>query len=321
MSQLSLDKPIWGIDAVKNLQTGHPVFLIVGYDGSHLVVKKESTLDQNNLRRNQLAMQIASPQSRSVVLTSQEVFALSQSVSNAKANAIIYRHAVSPDVTDLDRYLATPGTWFKMKEVKGLFNLAGAAKDLQDGDKSGVRAMAKALNNSGGLEALGKIVGADMFNNNGDRFTWKGAGVVWIGTEKLELSALVNPGNVMGALSGGQLTMIGLDSWDPNGTAQADMGKDVDNSEWLGAILAPDQGSARAEFAKQIAADLETVLGPRNRRFDFLQQTRLNPDAAKRIVKGMESITKKLIARLEASQKRVGAPAGIASRLKVLRGA
>jgi hypothetical protein len=291
VAQLSLDKPIWGIESFENLHAGHPVFLIAGYDGSHLVIKKESTLDQQNVRRNQLAMQLASPQARSVILSLNEVTALHTAVADARSWAIILQRPLSPDVGVLDQYLANPGTWFKMKEAKGLMNLGGAVQRLQTGDKSGVRAMAKALNGSGGLEALGKIVGADMFNNNGDRFTWKGGGFVEVGTERIDVKALVNVGNVMGAMSGSKLTMIGLDSWDPLGVDQADMNQQISPDLWLGVILAEPKASARLEFAKLIADDLNLLLGPRDRRFEFLQQTRLNPDAPKRIVKGMESIT------------------------------
>lgn len=319
MAQLSLDKPIWGIESIKALHQGHPVFLIVGYDDSHLVVKKETTFDKDNLRRNQLSMQIASPQSRSVILTNDEVWALKSAVSLIKSYAIIFRTPVPADVTFLEQLLGSGGTWFKMKEAKGIINLEGAVKQLQQGNKTGVRALSKALNGSGGLEALGKIVGADMFNNNTDRFNWKGGGPVVIGSETVQMRSLINAGNVMAAMSGGSLTMIGLDSWDPWGADEGDMNANVSHNNWLGTILAPSKGGPRLEFARLIVDDLNELLGPRKRRFDFLQKTRLNPDAPQRIVKGMESITKKLVAKLEASQKRPGAPAGIASRLSVLR--
>jgi hypothetical protein len=319
VAQLSLDKPIWGINGIKNLHSGHPVFLIVGFDGSHLVVKKETTLDKENLRRNQLSMQLASPQARSVILSNDEVWELNKAVSYAKSTAIIFSTPTSPDTLALAQYLGSPGTWFKMKEAKNILNLDAAVKQLQDGDKTGVRALAKALNGSGGLEALGKIVGADMFNNNTDRFTWKGGGRVFVGTEPIDVKSLINVGNVMAAMLHGKLTLIGLDSWDPMGQGEADMNRPVDTGEWLGMILAPSNWEGRLDFAQRITDDLNLLLGERHRRFKFLQQTRLNPDAPQRIVKGIESITKKLIERLVASEKRPGAPPGISSRLSVLR--
>jgi hypothetical protein len=324
MPQLSLNQPIDDVESVKNLQVGHPVFLLVAEDGSHLVVKQESTTDAENLRRVQLAMQLASPQARSVILTADEVQVLKSFVDLRRMMA---RHGdagpVGNDVNALATYLRMGGTWFKMNEAKGLINLGAVARQVLEGDKSGARAMAKALNASGGLEALGKIVGADLFNANGDRFTPAGGGKSIVqtsmGQHTFNVKTVANSGNVMAALNDGKLKVIGLDSWDPYSEQITDMSGNA-GGDWIGGLLAPDMKAERLKYAQDICDDLNLMLGPRNRRFSFLQQTRLNPDAPQRIVKGMESITKKLIAKMEASIKRPQAPAGLASRLKKLRG-
>jgi hypothetical protein len=326
MSQLSLDKPISHLESVKNLQDRHPVFLLVADDGSHIVIKQESTNDAESLRRNQLAMQMASRQSRSVILTAPEVQTLNAYVSRRHYIAA-YRpeSPVPPDVVVLQGFLRRGGTWFKMIEAKGLVNLSGIARQVLDGDKSGARAMAKAFNSAGGMEALGKIVGADMFNNNADRFLPNVPGKTFVrksdGSEHaFSTKALANVGNVMAATTDGKLKAIGLDSWDPSNEYVGDMNRPARADEWFGALLAPSRAANRLAFAKDICDDLNLLLGPRNRRFDFLQQTRLDSDAPQRLVKGMEAITKKLIAKLEASIKRPNAPAGLQSRLNILLG-
>jgi hypothetical protein len=325
MPQLSLNQPIGHFESVKVLQSGHPVFLLVADDGSHLVIKYETTSDAENLRRNQLAMQLASPQSRAVILTVDELHALKGFVDVRK---LLCRQGVgdapSEDTKMLGRYLRMPGTWYKMNEAKGLVSLAGVARQVLEGDKTGARAFAKALNAGGGLEALGKIIGADLFNGNGDRFTPMGGGVVIVKTaaqdHALDAKALVNVGNVMAAVSGGKLRAIGLDSWDPYTMQEKDMGQAVNVNGWSGAILGPKEKGKRLTYATHIADDLNMLLGPRNRRFAFLQQTRLDPDAPQRIVNGMESVTRALISKVQASMKRPNAPAGLESRLKILRG-
>jgi len=325
VSMLSLEQPIETIGAVKALHAGHPVFLLAADDGSHLVVKQESTTDAANMRRNFLTMNMASPQARSVILTPPEVEALKRYVKFCR---FVAKHdptsPVPADVSELAKYLNAGGTWFKMKEAKGLIDLKAAARQMLEGDKTGVRAMAKALNESGGLEALGKIVAADMFNNNTDRFAPNNAGKVFVKTDtdevKFDVKCLVNVGNVMAAMSGGKLKAIGLDSWDPTADGNyADMTKNVGYG-WLGDILAPDKKADRLKFAQDIADDLNLLLGPRNRKFSFLQQTRLNPDAPKRIAGGMDKMIKKLIDKMEASLKRPNPPAGLQSRLVKLRG-
>jgi hypothetical protein len=325
MPQLSLDRPIDGVESVKGLHAGHPVFLLVGSDASHLVIKQEDTLDAENLRRNQLAMQLASPQARAVILSADEVRALKGYV---ELRRMLKRHGgadvVGTDTNALARYLKSGGTWFKMKEAKGLVNLSGVARQVLEGDKTGARALAKAFNASGGLEALGKIIGADLFNSNGDRFSPSGGGKVFVKTSVQEhgfpTKALVNIGNVMASTSGGRLKAIGLDSWDPGSVVQADMTEKVAKLDWLGAMLAPNEKAKRLTYANDICDDLNTLLGPRNRRFAFLQQTRLDADAPQRIVKGMEQVTQALISKLQSSMKRPNAPGGLESRLKLLRG-
>jgi hypothetical protein len=323
MAILSLNKPISSITGVQNLQTRHPVFLIVAGDDSHLVVKQEKTTDTENLRRNFLAMSMASPKARAVILTVNEVDELKLLIRRRTAFRRKGGPALSADETLLSQFLGLGGTWFKMNEAEGYTDLGRVAKQFLEGDKSGVRAMAKALNNSGGLEALGKIVAADLFNSNGDRFVPKFAHKVRItttgGDVDFAVKAVFNIGNVMAALSGSKLKVIGLDSWDPHagGAERMDLAPDP---EWLGNWLAPAEESNRLAFAIDISDDLNLLLGARKRSFEFLQQTRLNSDAPQRIAKGMNTMRKLLIDKMAASLKRPNPPAGLAARLTIVRG-
>jgi hypothetical protein len=323
MAILALDKPIASVTGVKNLKDGHPVFLIVGADDSHLVVKQESTTDTANLRRNFLVMGMASPKARAVILTPGEVDELRAPVRKR----IAFKRKGGPDLTadesTLQKYLGQGGTWFKMLEAEGYTDLERVARQFLEGDKTGVRARATALNNSGGLESLGKIVAADLFNNNNDRFMPKTPGKIYVkangGETEFSVKSLANIGNVMAALSGSKLKVIGLDSWDPYQELVSNLNV-APGGDWLGGLLAPHKESARLDFAVDIRDDLNLLLGTRNRSFDFLQQTRLNPDAAQRIAKGMNTMRKLLIDRMVRSLKQPNPPAGLAARLTVVRG-
>jgi hypothetical protein len=324
MATLSLDKAISSVSAVQNLQNGHPVFLLVADDASHLVIKQESTTDTQNLKHNLTTMAMASPKARSVILTQPEVNVLK--VYIAHKGYMINTHNGPPftgDENTLNTYLSQVGTWFKMKEAVGYTDLGRVASQLLNGDKSGVRKLANALNDSNGLEALGKIVAADLFNNNNDRFALNMAGPIYVrqgnADVRFNMQVLVNIGNVMAATSGSKLRLIGLDSWDPSAEGINDMNADP-TPDWTGRLLAPDKEVERLNFATAICGDLEMLLGTRNRRFDFLQQTRLNKDADKRIAKGMNKMRAILVAAMVRTLKRGRAPAGITSRLAIVRG-
>jgi hypothetical protein len=75
----------------------------------------------------------------------------------------------------------------------------------------------------------------------------------------------------------------------------------------------------RKAFAKDILADLNLVLGQRDRSFCMFSKQRLRDDGDKLIVKGMEKATTLLLQMLQAKCIAKNAPRGLASRLKILR--
>jgi hypothetical protein len=142
---------------------------------------------------------------------------------------------------------------------------------------------------------------------------------VYIGDTKFDCKAIVNPGNVLAAMAGGKLQMVGLDSWDPHGDSNSRMDRAVEY-DWLGHLLAPAKAAERLTFARHVVDDLNALMGPRKRRLGFLQKTRLNSDAPQRIVAGMDKMSKLLLRKLDATMKQQLPVFGAFSRRKVLQG-
>lgn len=133
-------------------------------------------------------------------------------------------------------------------------------------DKTGVKALHQVFKQPGVLEKLGEIVAADAFNGNQDRVNFNGTGKKWDGQMLL---CLQNPGNIFVGDGGGALTVLGLDVFDPYGSFK-DWGTLNEGAEaYPGRILRTDAGAKRLELARKLAADIERILGPRNRTFAF----------------------------------------------------
>src|SRR2546430_17523820 len=81
MSDLSLDQPLVDFVSLKALHKDHPVFLIGGEDGSHLVIKREpgrgGAERQRSLEFAVLAMRTVSPGLAGKVLEQGELDVLS----------------------------------------------------------------------------------------------------------------------------------------------------------------------------------------------------------------------------------------------------
>jgi hypothetical protein len=234
--------------------------------------------------------------------------------------------------------IAQPGTWIKMHQAPGIMDLNGAIQALiNNQDKTGVRQIAKALNNSGGFETLGQIVAADLYNHNSDRFIpsslgWGAAANDRIGQQNgkfTKFQALGNVGNVLITIKSKTASPIGLDSFDPN-SDYADVSKTIEALEqqnvypWLGRFLAKDRANDRQTFAQEIYDDLESALGPRKRaglaKVFNMSDKRLKSDGAKRILAGMETGTKKLREKLTLLVRRapMNSAPGLQSRLNII---
>lgn len=268
-------------------------------------------------------IKVVSPGAAGKVLCPQELAAIDDLLQTSKYWAEHSQKGEDPDVTSLRQDMLMHGTWFKMAKAEELFHLGKAMETLKSKqDKSGVRAVAEALNRSGGLESLGQIVAIDAYNHNTDRFMPCFPDEPRISKEWL---VLVNSGNVIFALDHELHKPIGLDSYE-SGSAFRDIDKTIEELEpnsmepWRGRILAKDKLEWRKKYAKDIVADLEKAMGPRNRKFAMFasQWKRLNSNAADRIVKGMHSATSALVLKLKGMALKPNCPAGVASRLKLI---
>ncbi len=156
------------IKTITSISPGRPVFLVVGSDNSHLVLKQEITTqahDPVNLKFANKAMKAVSPAANSKVLTSMEVAALRSTVQLETDVAQMTFRPVPPDILYLGQVLLQGGAWFKMDKADGIIDLQRAVtKAIQNQDKSGVRQIAAALSAPNGLESLGRILAADFFN-------------------------------------------------------------------------------------------------------------------------------------------------------------
>ena len=187
-----------------------------------------------------------------------------------------------------------------------LVSLEQAVKERdEDNDKTKIRQIAAALNAPKGLERLGEIAATDLFNGTSDRFVpynkdselapWHRKN----STIEYGVKTLNNVDNVLLALEGRNLRPIGLDAFDPSSAYrdQVQPLKDIESNEpakWPGRMLAANKVAERMAFARDIVEDLETLLGPRNRKLPFTNTHRLDSDAARRIYKGMDSGTTKI---------------------------
>lgn len=310
---------------VTQLGKPHPVYLLEGWThGTGVVVKIESMADSKSVKTNTLIMRSASPGAITIPLKPAEVQQIRQW---CQANPD------SEGGSDLALRFAGAGTWIKMKIAQNLIDLADASNKAHGGDKTDVRKVAKALSAKGGLEALGGIIAADLFNSNNDRFVFDGnGGCLWPphsrGLQQARLQCLLNVGNVFVAIGEtGQMKPIGLDTWDP-GSSHKNLREKLSEGvvSWPGRFLADSEKQNRINIGLMVESDLEAVLGPRNRKNLLAKavfgDARLPQDAAVRITKGIEEGALKIRAWLKSKYgpgtgKKL--PVGLATRLAVLK--
>ncbi len=298
-SMLKLGTPITAGDiySVKALAPGHPVFQLDGFGDDSgkvdsIVIKLETQANTGNVHTAAALMNAVDPKARTEVLKPPEIQQLKHWAQYGEV----------PDVDALQtagvlvQQLSLPGAWVKMG-VKKLTMLDSAVQkrlDPANPDKADVRLIARALKKSGGLEKLGEIIAADLFNGNTDRFgppfelnpgNYKG----------ITLQAVYNVGNVFVACDGkGKGSPIGLDSYDPASEWKDLNNAHIDQQRWGGMLLMGNQKANRLAYAGMIINDLEALLGPRNRKIAFASKNRLGTNRKGRMNNGMENGAKKL---------------------------
>lgn len=293
---LSIKTPITvdDIHGVYVLAPGHPVYRLEGWGNSSgkvdsIVIKNESGKG-TNVQAAAMIMNVVDRNARQIPLSNQEIQALREFATYKDLpNVECFRAA-----KEVVKALSQGGTWLKM-DLKQLMNLDSAVAKLATGDKSDARIIARSLTKSGGLEKLGEIVAADLFNGSNDRFAYP-AIAVQPGSQVVQ-----NKGNIFIACEKiGKGSPVGLDNFDPYSQHRhisGDQAKNMDLSKetWGGHLLLRANKAYREAFIKALVADLEVLLGgERKRKNPFGSKNRLGTARTSRISKGMESGAKKL---------------------------
>jgi hypothetical protein len=227
---------------------------------------------------------------------------------------------------------AQGNTWVKMESLK-VTSLMGALENAADGDKTALRAFTKALTDGGGLEALGRIVAADLFNANGDRIgVSTGVYKTMIGDGRdgkppakhifeLSLKVVQNVGNLMIVAANPQqekMKLSMLDYVEPGFNELADINMPLADAEKARDQLLPIRVLAdkktRKEFAGDIVDDLEMLLNPRQKR-GFFSSRRLGMNARSRMDSGLLDGCKLILKRLEGCMP----TPGVNDRIELLR--
>jgi hypothetical protein len=287
------------IFAVKKLDTHRPVYLLVGAI-EKIVVKRDNTPRPNDPRNMVHALRNMRAVDRTMAtrpLTPNELREIARFIAGEKGDADPFDGKKYTALDELERDLQAAGgvSWVKTSFFEGLINLEDAAAEAREKvSKSGVRAIAAALTAPGGLEKLGAILAIDG------------------------LRRLTNPGNVGLCLQHNVMRPVGMDAY--AGAAEfrsLDKAGQPDRG-WSGYRLKDDQRGWRQRFCEEVAADIETMLGPRNRKILFAATNRLPKNAGQRLATGMDQG----IAKLNATLRTIGdprrAPPGLIGRMVAL---
>jgi hypothetical protein len=306
------------IFAATKLDPHRPVYLLVGAV-EKIVVKRDNTTQENDPRNMAHALRNMKAIDRTMAtrqLTPVELREIASFIEGEKRDGEAFGGQVSPDILAFEQDLRAAGrvSWVKTAFFEGLINLeSAAAKAREQGNKSGVRAIAAALRAPGGLEKLGAILAVDAFNGNDDRFDFSDQPVVNGG-----LNRLTNPGNVAVCLQHNVMRPVGMDAY-----AGAAEFRSLDQAgqpprRWSGYRLKDDQHGWRQRFCEEVAADIETTLGPRNRKLLFVATNRLPKNAGQRLATGMDQGIAKLKATLQTIRDPRQAPPGLIGRMVAL---
>jgi hypothetical protein len=302
----------------KELKQG-AVYMLNGYGDDRVVVKIDSeSYSDNDVRFLGGIMAQIDPSVRPIALTPTEFQEMERWTDETMPTVDLMESAAN-----LKWALNTfrNRKWVKMRALR-LVILDEASKKMGEGDKTDVRVIAASLNASGGFEKLGAIMAADFFIGNRDRFVWPPPGSSWPKENGQRLKTLQNVGNVFVAIDSKQNkgALAGLDILDP-GNPFKNITKKMDlDEEWMGLLLGADKSGERMQFAHDVVADLNYVLGPRNRKFKFLQQERLGPQAPNRLYVGMQNGADRIKASLSRYLKGHGAlPTGFGHRIERLK--
>jgi hypothetical protein len=291
---------------IKQLAAGHPVFLVTTSDGV-FVIKAENSSSGRLVQFSAEIMNHIDSNAASRVLSRNEVMAIRNFAMGNPGSVIETAGTLNTFITNAMKppLPPTPGQRFGVPQQTAVFTIMQAKNQLNDiesaamealgGDKTKVKLFTKAFNEPKNLKRLGLILAADAFNANQDRINFDGPGVK-VGPNRLQ--RIWNPGNIFIADEKKRMTVIGLDNFDPNSMINQSP-NNFDATDYPGLYLRADKAGDRNTLLTAVASDIELLLGPRNRKFSFLQQTRLPKNAVQLMEQGMKEGADKILAFLK----------------------
>jgi hypothetical protein len=301
------------IFAIERLDPNRDVYLLVGAVDKIVLKLDVATTHAKQFNVLQAArnMKAINP----VVATKNvTVFEVMEVHSFVKEEMRDTRGPLDPAHEAFDKVVSTGNTvgWVKTNFFEGLVNLESAAAKARqkNRDKSGIRAIAAALSAPGGLEKFGEILVIDAFNGNNDRFDMSEPPQGNKGCIRM-----VNDGNVAVCMQNGVMQPVGMDPYSMSNSLGDVTQKGMPGArpglppdDWTGYRLKDDQRAWRMRFCEDVAADLEHMLGPRDRVLKIMSTNRLPKNAAQRLALGMDQGIVRFKAKLLAIDQRRAPP-------------
>lgn len=323
---LSVKNPIMPIDIadIQVIKNGKIIFL-TGHEGERIVLKTELGTSVANVKNAKAAMKAIDPSIKAKIVTDEEIGYLLDWATSAMEIEVAFEQlpqdekdkkgpglknfrkeslkALRDALTEWRNRLNAQDDTNQAKDPLIKLNFADV-KDLKDEvekrlneekkDKSGVRAFVRALNGPGGFETLGKVIAADLVNDNDDRFAVDGGIDITIGNRDFSFKALVNPGNVfINITKDGANSISGLDFIAPGRQENKDVNAALPKNHPIHHLSTKE---ARARLAANIVSDLELIVNPKRGRFSF---NKLDSNAAKRLQAGMVEGAQLIAAELD----------------------
>lgn len=328
---LSMDSQFteWDIESIDVFRSG-TVYKLTGFGRDTLVIKCEPiNVQASALKHAKVAMKAVDRKGGG------KVKELSGSERQALKDYVAFMKSVTKDFAQdqVDRFAAGKGTedlsqvvdsplWYKMPmaDLIDADKLLMARLGTETGfaDKGVMVQLCDGLKAKGGLEQVGKIVAADMYIGNGDRFSPVEGSQRMYGGKNFKFKAIMNIGNIfmIGKNTQQRIAFSGHDFIDPNSQYRNyDMSlkdvKDYADVDWLGIHVCDSK--SRKKFAKNIVRDLELILTPNRKASSPFRK--LGRDAAKRVEKGMLTGMREIVAEIDRKYARKPPmPAGVKDR-------
>lgn len=316
MARISVQFPFQAGDLVDvtPLSPGQPVYLLTGDMGSSLVIKAEKTGDTQWVSNSIEIMSIVSPGGQTKLLVPSEKQALTTFLSDLRRLDDRTDEGLTRAINELLLAVNDPTrTLFKMEPLQ-LTTLGTSNSEV---DPKAIKRIASAANATGGLEDLGEIIAADMFNGNQDRFAFDNLqNKTGITVNGHQCWHLLNLGNIMVYQLVNEWRFVGLDSVDPFSILAQNFDSKWD-TDWGFRIFHGPARLTNVKFvADHVAEDLKYALGKKK---GLIKSWRLSGDATKRLAKGMLQGYDRIEYMLKSKYPKLRfAPEGIQKRCKLM---